>query len=107
MLVDEFGFTSKASLDVGGISVSPRKAGAAEQGKARNPFTHTPVSSPAKRRTEPASSANAARNGKASGGDMAVEDESSKAATQVSSPPRIGSPNMGGSQTQRLQGLSS
>jgi hypothetical protein len=110
VLVDEFGFTSKASLDVGGgsgISVSPRKAGATEQGKVRNPFTYSPVSSPAKRPTEPRSSGNVARNGKANGMETAVDDGASERATQLSSPARLGSPDLVGSQTERQQGQNS
>ncbi|KAH8747602.1 hypothetical protein F5883DRAFT_437089 [Diaporthe sp. PMI_573] len=110
VLVDEFGFTSKASLDVGGgseISVSPRKAGATEQGKAQNPFTYSPVSSPAKHPTEPRSSRDVARNGKANGRETAVDDGASERATQLPSPPRLGSPNLVGSQTERQQGQNS
>jgi hypothetical protein len=110
VLVDEFGFTSKASFDVGGSSgmgVSLRKAGPTEQGKGRNPFTNSPISSPAKRLTEPPSVAGPARNAKGSGKEMAVEDESSETATQLSSPPRLGSPSMAGAQTERQQGLNS
>lgn len=101
VLVHEFGFTSKASIDVGGSSrmgVSPRKAG---------PFTNCPISSPAKHLTEPPSVAGSARNAKGSGKEIAVEDKSSETATQLSSPPRLGSPSMAGAQTERQQGLNS
>jgi len=80
VLVDEFGFTSKALFDVGGGSgngVSPRKSGATEQGKGRNPFTNSPVGLPAKRPTE------------------------------QSSPQRVGSPSTSGSQIEYRQGLNS
>jgi len=88
VLVDEFGFTSKASFDVGGSSgngVSPRKAGDTKQGKGRNPFSNSPVGSPAKRPTEPPSGTH----------------------TKLSSPQRLGNPNPGESQAERQQGLNS
>ncbi|KAI0804241.1 hypothetical protein GGR55DRAFT_659129 [Xylaria sp. FL0064] len=87
VLVDEFGFTSKASFDVGsgsGMGVSPRKAGAA----ARNPFSHSPIGSPRKQPTKPASpSVPPARTGKGKG--TAVEDESLESATLFSSPANL------------------
>jgi len=110
VLADEFGFTSKASFDVdggSGIGVSPWKTGPTEQGKGRNLFTSSPIGSPAKRATERPSLAGVARNAKGSGKEMAVEDEPSETATQLSSPPRPGSPSMAGSQTERQQGLNS
>ncbi|KAH7119309.1 hypothetical protein EDB81DRAFT_76200 [Dactylonectria macrodidyma] len=108
VLVDEFGFTSKASFDAGGssgIGVSPRKAGATEHGKGRNPFTNSPVGSPAKRSTEPPSLVGTSRDGKGSGKEMAVENESSETATQLPSPPKLGSPNRAGTRAERQQGL--
>ena len=52
VLVDEFGFISRATFDGGGASgngLSPQKARAAEQNKRRNPFSSSPVASPWKR----------------------------------------------------------
>ncbi|KAI1345309.1 hypothetical protein F5Y01DRAFT_309166 [Xylaria sp. FL0043] len=99
VLVDEFGFTSRASFDVGsssGMGISPRKAGAA----ARNPFSHSPIGSPRKQPTKPASPSVApARIGKGT----AVEDESPESATLFSSPANLGSPSMAGSEAERQE----
>ncbi|KAJ3526364.1 hypothetical protein NM208_g11225 [Fusarium decemcellulare] len=108
VLVDEFGFTSKASFDVGGSSgtgVSPRKADAAEHGKGRNPFTSSPVSSPTKRPSKPPSLAGILRDVKGSGKEMAAEDESSETATQRPSPSKLSSLLTVETRAERHQGL--
>lgn len=107
VLVDEFGFTSRASFDVGGASgngASPQKARATDRGGARNPFTSSPVASPPKRPAEPPSLAGVVRNGKGSGKEKAVvEDGSSGIAKQLSCPPRLGSPSIASAQSERQQ----
>ncbi|KAH7461130.1 hypothetical protein FOMA001_g19196 [Fusarium oxysporum f. sp. matthiolae] len=108
VLVDEFGFTSKASFDVGGssgIGVSPRKAEATEHGKGRNPFTNSPVGSPAKRPPKPRTLAGISIQLTGSEKEMTVEDESSETAKKFPSPPRLGSPSTAGTRVERQQGL--
>jgi hypothetical protein len=87
VLVDEFGFTSRATFDGGGASGSglSLQKPKAEHPKWRNPFSNSPVSSPSKR---PAHSLLGAGTGK--GKEKAVDDdEISAIAKQLSYSPRL------------------
>ncbi|KAJ3572624.1 hypothetical protein NPX13_g4987 [Xylaria arbuscula] len=108
VLVDEFGFTSRASFDVGGASgnsVSPQKARTTNQGKVRNALTSSPIGSPAKRPARP-SLAGVSTNEKGNGKERLVEeDESPETVKELLSSPKPNSPSITGIQPEQQQGL--
>ncbi|KAI1357234.1 hypothetical protein F5Y08DRAFT_353313 [Xylaria arbuscula] len=108
VLVDEFGFTSRASFDVGGASgnsASPQKARTTDQGKVRNALTSSPIGSPAKRPARP-SLAGVSTNEKGGGKERPVEgDKSPERVKELLSSPKPSSSSITGLQPEQQRGL--
>lgn len=109
VLVDEFGFTSRASFDVGGAygsGASPQKARTTDQGQARSAFTSSPVGSPPKRPARP-SLIGASTEAKGRGKERLVEsDDPGESPERVNGPlslPKTSSPSSAGLQPEQRQ----